>query len=421
MGQRGIGFVYLSIREFGNMNRRIIFVNGTSSFSGGAEQNTLLLINQLAEAGWSPHVILPSSGAFEQVLTKNGITSTIIPGTPSLSPSFYLGLSTIIPNPFTWLAIFFQGIAWARRIRRFLRDNDTAIVQTGGLWTHAFAGWAARKEDIPAVAYFQDLVSPKSGFGLYLKFAKLWAKCIPSRIICLSEKIATQFSDIRGASDKVQVIWSIIDVEKFRPRELKSEEAGIIKMGTVGRLTPWKGQHVALQAAKMLKERGINFKWIFAGDADLGSENYLNILQKNVAKWGLENEIEFIGWTDQMPEIYQSIDIFIHVPTSPEPFGLVLAEALASGLPIIASSGGGIDDYVVAGGGIIVPPNDPASIAFHIEELIKSRDDRYRRAKLARKIAVEKFSSDAHIQQWNVVYESLLEDRKWINPDLKSL
>jgi glycosyltransferase involved in cell wall biosynthesis len=393
------------------MVHQVIFVDETAQI-GGAEINLLTILPSLASGGWGCGVILPQEGPFSQNLSRLNISVYEVPRLPLPSTSFYIRHRYKLPNPLAFLLAILGGLVWLARLYRFFKQTRPAVVQTISMWSHAFAGGAARLAGCPVIWHFQDIIQPSAGLGLYRRLMLLWARWIPDRIICISDKVAGQFEANPVLRRKVKVLWNTVDTQRFAPTEAEprsTSQKAVLKIGTVARLTPWKGQELALQAARLLKKDSVQFHWYFAGDESLGSPGYYAHLQALIRQWGLEQEVEFLGWVDNIPALYHSLEVLVHLPTEPEPFGLVLAEAMASGLTVIATQGGGAEPLVLASGGTIVPVDRPEAVAQTLAALWQTPEELARRRRLARRFAEQQFGLQNYLQTLLELYESVLK------------
>ncbi len=131
--------------------------------------------------------------------------------------------------------------------------------------------------------------------------------------------------------------------------------------GCVGRIK-WgrKGQEHLIQAAHLLKTRGIISKILIVGSPFPGNEIHLERLKELARELDVEDQIIFTGEVADAKPAYASMDIFVLPSAYPEPFGGVVMEAMSMGLPVIATNLGGSLDQVVEGvTGFLVPPADP--------------------------------------------------------------
>jgi glycosyltransferase involved in cell wall biosynthesis len=134
---------------------------------------------------------------------------------------------------------------------------------------------------------------------------------------------------------------------------------------TVGALTERKGHGTLFSAASMLQERGVRLRYVVCGEGSLRPS-----LEAQVHTLGLQAVVHFPGFSSNVPDYLSAADLFVHVPLW-EGLGVAVIEALATGLPVVASRVGGIpeliDDHVT---GLLVPPQDAAALAIAIERLV---------------------------------------------------
>ena len=175
-----------------------------------------------------------------------------------------------------------------------------------------------------------------------------------------------------------------VDTSRFFPATRR--EDGTCELLFVGRLAPQKGVHILLHALALIPE---GWRLRIAGD---GPER--ERLSALAATLGLADRVRFLGWTqrDALPELYRSADIFVF-PSYDEGMPNVVLEALASGLPIVATRIAGNDQLVTDGeNGALVPAGNPAAFAHALIPAIASRTLRMAMGESSRRIAVERFS-----------------------------
>lgn len=136
-------------------------------------------------------------------------------------------------------------------------------------------------------------------------------------------------------------------------------------IGSIGRLVAKKGYAVFLEALGLLLARGCRFRAVLAGagpeDAALGAQ---------ATRLGLDPHLTFAGWVDDRQGFYDSVDIAV-VPSHHEPFGIVVLEAMAQGLPLVATASEGPSEILADGtGGRLVPLADAAALADALETLL---------------------------------------------------
>jgi len=136
---------------------------------------------------------------------------------------------------------------------------------------------------------------------------------------------------------------------------------------SVGALAQRKGYRTLLQAAQQLKHQGVQFRYLVCGDGPQGAA-----LQEETRTLGLEAEVHFVGFCSEIPPYLSAADLFVHVPLW-EGLGVAVIEALAAGLPVVASRVGGIPDLISdQQTGLLVPPQDSPALAAALHRLARA-------------------------------------------------
>ncbi len=173
--------------------------------------------------------------------------------------------------------------------------------------------------------------------------------------------------------ERIHLIYNGFDVAAFDARRstaLVARRGGVIVIGTAGRLTAQKGQHLLIEAAALLRAESPPFRLLIAGAGELEAE-----LKAQVQRLGLQDCVEFLGFVTDMKAFHQSLDIFA-LPSLWEGFGFVLAEAMCMGLPVAAFGVSSIPEVVADNvTGLLCPP-DAGPLARNLLRLM--RDERLR-------------------------------------------
>jgi glycosyltransferase involved in cell wall biosynthesis len=201
-----------------------------------------------------------------------------------------------------------------------------------------------------------------------------------------------------------------VDIERFCPRpkpeplflrhNLSSDLPTILFVGGMDSAHYFKGITVLLNALNLLKENGVEVQAVFVGDGDLKEAYSLRSVG-----YGLKN-VHFVGRVsdDELPYYYNLADLFVLPSINRcEAFGMVLLEAMASGVPVLASDLDGVRT-VAMDGGVVVTPNNIIQLANRIQEFFISENDRTKWAVSARRVAEEKYSWDIIIEQLEKSY-----------------
>lgn len=221
------------------------------------------------------------------------------------------------------------------------------------------------------ISYHSDIVRQKTLLRLYRPLLALTLRRA-ARIIASSPGYITSSPFLRAHAAKCAVVPIGIDVTRFSPGDRCANAVPLLLF--VGRLRYYKGLHILIEALRQVTDVEL---WI-AGNGPERSR-----LEQQVAAAGLIHRVRFLGDVadEDLPTLYRQADIFV-LPSHlrAEAFGIVLVEALASGLPCISTALGTGTDFVNTHEetGLVVPPGDAAALADAIRRL---RDDPALRAK----------------------------------------
>jgi glycosyltransferase involved in cell wall biosynthesis len=167
--------------------------------------------------------------------------------------------------------------------------------------------------------------------------------------------------------------------------------------GMFGRLQRWKGQHIFLRAAAMLVSRGTSCRFLIVGGSPFGLEpTYAEELRLFVQDAGLGDHVMFLGQRSDINDLMNACDVVVHASVEPEPWGLVVAEAMAAGRAVIAAAAGGPLEMIEPGRtGMLAPPGDAAALAEALESLFQQPERRRALGAAARRHAELHFERHA--------------------------
>ncbi len=260
------------------------------------------------------------------------------------------------------------------RLADLIRREHVSLVHVRSR-APAFSAFAAAKAaGVPCLATYHGLYS--SGNAL-----KRWYNSVMTRgpvTIANSDFTREHVIAEHGlAPDRVIAIPRGVDLARFDPAKVAPERVaalrerwglpdgdGRTRFILAGRLTRWKGQGVAIEAAAQLKARGrLDFALVLAGD-DQGRDAYRDELEAQIAAAGLAESVFLVGHCDDMPAAYLACDVALAPSLDPEAFGRTAVEPQAMGRPIIAAGHGAPSETVAAGEtGWLVTPGDAAALA----------------------------------------------------------
>jgi len=241
-----------------------------------------------------------------------------------------------------------------------------------------------------------------------------WAATFTDRIIGLTDReIQDHLTRKIGRPEQFVSIPSGVDLTRFE--RIERSEAFAVKaslglppsaflIGSVGRLEPIKGHRHLLQAFQALAPRFPNLYLAFAGEGELLPE-----LRSSAQRQGLADRVLFLGWRDDIPTLLQTFDLFVF-PSLNEGMGRALVEAMAVGLPIVASRVGGIPEVLDEGkAGLLVEAGRASALAQGIEKLLLDPERRIRFGTMARERA-RAYSVETMLHKIQALYRQLLRE-----------
>jgi len=283
-----------------------------------------------------------------------------------------------------------QVLYWSLLIRQFIHRYD--VWQVIGVYP---AGFLARKlaNKVPVVlrAHGDDIQKDESlDYGIRLNRAKeKIIKSVVNEVTCLiaiTNTVSDCYKDLGVLKEKIIQIPNGVEFERFRqPIDKKQvrDHLGISNgesmILSVGRYHKKKGYEVVLEAAKILMEKGLKFRWVIVGKGvdklksnaiQLGVEGAICLLEEVGFIQNSESKDSFHVPSKKLIGLYRSSDIFV-LPSLLETFGMVLIEAMAVGTPVVTTDAPGCRDVVSHGfNGLLAVPGDPLSLADNIKKLI---------------------------------------------------
>ena len=225
---------------------------------------------------------------------------------------------------------------------------------------------------------------------------------------------------IRGigvSSSRITQIYNGVDTERFAP--VKAKPARVLPesfygddkvvIGTVGRLQPIKDQVTLVRAFAHALEQQPSLR-AFARLAIVGSGPSHDALLACVREQCLSDLVWMPGARDDVAQVLQCLDVFV-LPSLNEGISNTILEAMASGLPIVATAVGGNLELVVEGvNGRLVPSRDPAALGQELTRYLLEPELRRRHANASRKRATDHFSIEAMVNAYLRFYDSLYSD-----------
>jgi glycosyltransferase involved in cell wall biosynthesis len=379
--------------------RRVVYLDHTAQLSG-AEVALARMLPALD--GVEPHVILAADGPLATRLARAGCSVELLPlaeGARSLSRSAVSDRGLPVWPVLTTAA---HVLRLARRLRQLAPD----IVHTNSLKSALYGGLAARLAGIPVVWQVNDRVAVDYLSRSGVRLIRAAAARLPDHIIVNSAATSATLPDSRP----VTVIPPMIPPAPARAKRAVGPGPGGLRIGIVGRLSPWKGQDLFLQAfAAAFPDGGATA--VIVGAALFGEDEVEPGLRALAEDLGVGDRVELLGHRNDVTEVMAGIDILVHASVIPEPFGMVVAEGMALGLPVVAADAGGPAEIINDGvDGLLYPMADASALADRLQRLASDDGLRQRLGEGGRARSAL-FAPDVVAPAVQAVYSAVLDAR----------
>ncbi len=370
--------------------------------TGGAEQTTLDVAAAVRAAGGRA-LVASMGGRMETALLASGAELE--------------RMRVHSKNPLVILAN-------ALRLASLIRRRKVSLVHVRSRAPAFSAVMAARMAGVPVLATYHGVYNAKSAL-------KRWYNGVMTRgeVVIANSEFTRQhvIAQHKVDPDKVVAIPRGVDIARFDPASVSAKRKAAlaadwglapddrrVRILLAGRLTRWKGQTLAIEAAAELKARGVrDFLMIFAGDAQ-GRSGYLAELEAAIRDKALSENVHIVGHCADMPAAYALCDLAIAPSLDPEAFGRTAVEPQAMGVPVIAADHGATRETVVPGEtGWLVRPGDAIAWADALQAAVVLRSEgRARMGAAAAERTRRLYSVQAMCAATLAVYAQVLERRR---------
>lgn len=261
----------------------------------------------------------------------------------------------------------------------------------------------------PFVYHLHDIVSPDHFSATNRRLIVTLANRA-KLIIANSEASRDAFIQSGGRADRVHIVYNGFQPEVYahclKPEERAAQRHQLVLtedpsihpstpfiVGHFSRLSPWKGQHVLIEALQYCPD---NVLALLVGDALFGEQAYVQQLHQQIKDHHLDHRVKFLGFRSDIPQLMATCDLIAHTSTAPEPFGRVIVEAMLCGTPVVAAAAGGATELVGSGqNGWLTAPGDAQALAEVINTCRNQPDRCQKIAQHAQQQASQRFDLDA--------------------------
>jgi len=293
-----------------------------------------------------------------------------------------------------------KSLEKAATLRRIICEKGIDVVFSNSAHALLYARPVARLTGRPCVWWVHGHFPGDRFRGHLISFAHLFVSA--DSFFANSDHTARVISVDYPMASNIRVVRYGIDLREMAPggaRAALRRGLGIAAdepvVSIFGRLHPFKGHEVFLRAAASLIAKGKRAKFLVVGSSLMGLEmNYAEKLCEIVRAEGLGERVLFLGERKDVSDLMNASDVIVHASIEPEPWGLVVAEAMAAGRAVIACAAGGPLEMIEHGRtGLLVSPGEPSALVAAIEALLENPELRRKMGEAARRHAEEYFDS----------------------------
>jgi glycosyltransferase involved in cell wall biosynthesis len=398
----------------------ILFLSPTGQ-PGGAEAALHEMLAGLREAhpSWPLILVVGSHGPLVDRVRALGVCVDVLPFPPALAR-----LGDWSAGGSVWSAIALLGrcaaaagssLGYLLQLRRLLRRHNPTLIHTNGLKMHLLGAWA-RPSGTSVVWHFHDFASRRRLTSRLLQLSA--RRC--SAIVANSTSVAEDAKQVCRDALPIHPVWNAVDLTRFAPAgphvdldalaRLPPADAGVVRVGLVSTYARWKGHATFLEALALLPASLPVRGYVIGGPVydTTGSQVCVEELRDRAQSLGLGTRVGFTGFIADSSSAMRSLDIVVHASTEPEPFGLVIAEAMACAKPVVASRGGGAIELTDTGASSLThEPGDVPGLADRIRELATDAALRDRLGATGRATAERCFTRTRMATELAPIYQAL--------------
>jgi glycosyltransferase involved in cell wall biosynthesis len=374
----------------------------------GSDKTMLYFLSELDKTKYLPIIVLPFDGPLKIELEKNNIKVVI-------APVLKLYRKMFTPkNIFKFIKEYYQGIKILNTLNKEYKFDL--------VYTHTLAALIgilfAKKRNIKHLWHVQEIIAKPKVFNFLFK--KILSLDCNHKVVY--DSIATMNFWIENnlkLTEKSEAVWNGIEIKNskiFTDAELNEVRENYffatdneIVIALVGRINSWKGQQLLLQSFKTVLGKYKNIKLVYLGSAPPNQPIFETELRNKIKEYNLESNVILIPFQKEIEKFWNSIDIAVVPSTEPEPFGMVVIEAMLAKKPVIASNHGGPTEIVVENvTGLLFEPNNHNSLSEALEKLIKDEQLRKLYGANGFKRVQNTFSLENHVNHFEKIFEELL-------------
>ena len=305
--------------------KNILFVHSSSELYG-SDKSLLYVLKNLDKTKYKLFVLLPCQGPLVEKIKKISDVEIIIYDIAVLRRK-----NLSVKGGVSYIKKYINSVKYIKSIIKEkkidLIDTNTAVVFPGAI--------AAKKSGVKNVWHIREII--KNPFENFI--ISLVMNHYADVIIANSKSTGNA---LKVKKSKVRIVYNAV----IESNDCRVHESNGLNVGMAGRINRWKGQKLFIDAAKMVIKRIPNANFFIAGDAYIGEEYLKSDLERYIIDNKIEHNVKMLGQVDDMDNFYNNLDVFVLPSIQPEPFGLVVIEAMEHGIPVVATNHGGPTEII---------------------------------------------------------------------------
>jgi len=386
---------------------KVLYLNPTVAI-GGAERSLIELVSGVDRELVEPLAACVMEGPLTQALREAGARVELNPW-----PAFALriGRGSFLSKlllPFAAIVL----IPHVLRLAGMVRREKIAIIHTNGLKSNVIGSVVRLLTGCKLVWHVRDVLQPGMTRSVFGALARWTVTCL----VANSRAVAETFPGMPAG--RIRVIYNGLDTDLYAPgppREDVRSALGLsgesFVIGAIGALAPLKGHIHLIRAVPQILKVAPRAKVVIVGQEmylTLGHEGYRSVLEKEIDARGVRDHVVLSGYRDDPVEVLRCFDVLVHASIYPESFGRVLAEAMACGVPVVATGlGGPLEIIAEPGQGILIPAGDPGAIAAAILSLHGDPDRRRKMSAAGRRRVESAFGRRRYLREVEALYRDV--------------
>jgi glycosyltransferase involved in cell wall biosynthesis len=310
-----------------------------------------------AQPDWQIGLISGQDGPLVQRANALGVSVTVLPFPRTIAR---LGDSTAAQNRLSKLFLVAKlagssvaTVNYSRQLRRRIREFKPDILHSNSLKMNVLGAWA-KSPGLPMVWHLHDYV----GCRPVMRKAMRWNQRRCSAILANSNSVRDDARAVFPDFAQINTLYNAIDLSEFSPdgptadldhmSKLEPAPAGTVRVGLIATMAWWKGHKEFIRSLALLKDRASVRGYVIGGPLYQSHASQADLSELRTLAADCNLQVGFPGFVAEPASAIRALDIVVHASTRPEPFGRVIAEAMACGRAVITSAQGGAAEIVTA-------------------------------------------------------------------------